>query len=260
MLTSILDAEITTDVVRLGSRTADEKIAQYSLHKLEQGSGRGDPDRTTRREYGALRTVEEDMTRIMNQIQLPQLTREYSERFLEVQYPQHADSLRNPPFWIAEFFRRVEEDENENGEWIEVRTRRSKRATQDPEIPGMYGLWRNGRDIQFIQPPSGRGRKRAADPRRAFFNELGLSGRIPQVPSRRRPLKSLIEGDGNVWSMSLSERTCLAQSWEDEMRKIAYESNVEKFSVLKERYRDACKAYQDVQDEVSRLKSHSADC
>ena len=43
------------------------------------------------------------------------------------------------------------------------------------------------------------------------------------------------------------------------MRKIAYDSNVEEFRLLKERYKDACKVYEDVQDEVSRLKIRPAD-
>lgn len=256
MLTSILDAKITTDVVRLGSRTADERIAQYSLHNLEQASGRADLDRPRRREYAALKQVEGDMTRIMNMIQLPQLTWEHAEKFLDSRYSQHADSLRCPPSWVAELLRRATEDENENGEWIEVRGGRSKRTTQDSEISGIYGFWKSGRDLQFIQPPPRPRRKRATDPRRAFFEELGLS--IPPVPSGRRPLNRLIESV-SVWSMSLSERQCLAESWEQDMRKIAYDSNVEEFRLLKERYKDACKVYEDVQDEVSPLKIRPAD-
>ena len=242
--------------MRLGSRTTDEHIAQYSLHRLEQDSGRGDLDRTTKREFAVLKKVEEEMTCIMNKIQLPQLTWEYTERFLEDYYPEHAESLIYPPFWIAEVFRRVTEDENEYGQWIEVPTSSNKRAIQNPEITGIYGFWKSGRDLEFIQLPSG---SRATDPRQALFDELGLSGKIPPVPSGRRPLNRLIESDGNVWSMSLPERKCLAQSWEDKMRKIAYDSNVEEFSLLKERYKHACKVYEDVQDEVSRLKIHSAD-
>ena len=260
MLTSVLDAQITTNVVRLGSRTTDEHIAQYSLHKLEQLSGRGDLDRPMRREYAILKKVEEDITRIMNQIQLPQLTWEDAERFLDFHYPQHADSFREPPYWIAEVFRRATEDENENGEWTQVS--KGKKVAKDPEITGIYGFWKSGRDIEFIQPPSESSRLGAdshADSRLAFFNELGFSGNIPSIPSGRRRLERLVESSYNVWSMSLYERKCLAQSWEEDMRKIAYDSNLQEFDLLKERYKDACKVYEDVQDEVSQLMSHSAD-
>ena len=260
MLTSVLDAQITKSVVRLGSRTTDERIAEHSLYKLEQLAKHGDLDRPRRREYFNLKRVEEDMTRIMNQIQLPELTWQDAEKFLDFQYPQHADSLREPPFWIAEVFRRTTEDEKENGEWKKVF--KGKKAAQDPEITGIYDFWKNGVDIEFIQSPStssdpkGNG---SVDTRQAFFDELGFSGKMPSIPSGLRSLRRLLESTDNVWSMSFSERKSLAQSWEEDMRKIAYASNQDEFNLLKEQYQDACKQYEDVHDEVSRLKTHSAE-
>ena len=253
MLTSILDAKITTNIVRLGARATDERIAQYSLNKLEQLAGHGELDRPRRRQFAILKEVEGHMDGIMNQIQLPQLTSEYAETYLDFHYTQHADSLRDPPFWIAELFRKVTEDENENGEWIEVS--RSKKSAQDAEIKGIYGFWKSGRDIEFIQPPPTS--SQMMDPRQAFFDELGFLGMIPRIPSGQRPLERLVVGD-NIWSMSLSERRCLAESWEDEMRRIAYESNLDEFDRLKQQYKDACRVYEDVQDEVSRLDARSA--
>jgi hypothetical protein len=126
------------------------------------------------------------------------------------------------------------------------------------EIKGRYGFWKSGRDIEFIQPPPTFSKtKTKDDPRQAFFNGLGFFGMIPQIPSGQRPLERLITSD-DVWSMSLSERECLAESWEEEMRRMAYESNLEEFDSLKEKYKQACQAYEDVQDEVSRLETHSA--
>ncbi|KAH8998233.1 hypothetical protein EDB86DRAFT_3234341 [Lactarius hatsudake] len=239
MLTSVLDAKITTNVVRLGSRTTDERIEQYSLYKLEQLSGRGDLDRPIRREYAAMKQVEEEMTRIMNRIQLPGLTWEDAERFLDFQYPQHADSFREPPFWIAEVFRRIREDEIENGEW--KRTSKGKRASQDAEITGVYALWKNGRDIEFIQPPATSSKKAKAAGKKGADSDSD--------PRGSRSLEQLTSVY-NVWSMSLSERQCLAEAWEDDMRKIAYESLLAEFDQLKEQYKDACKVYEDIQDEV----------
>jgi hypothetical protein len=214
MLTSVLDAKITTNVVRLGSRATDERIAQYSLHKLEQLHGCGDLDRPTRRQYAALKKVEENMKRIVNQIQLSQLTWNDAERFLDFHYPQHADSLRGPPFWITEIFRRVTEDENENGEWKQVS--KGKETTQDLATTGIYGFWKGGGDIEFLQPPSTSSRpgdNRIVDLRQAFFTELGFSGMIPPIPSGRRPLEHLLGSASNVWSMSLLERKRIAQLW-----------------------------------------------
>jgi hypothetical protein len=259
LLTSILDAKITTNIVRLGSRATDERISQYSLNKLEQLAGHGELDRPRRRQYAILKEVEEQMTGIMNQIQLPQLTPEDVERHLDFHYTQHLDSLREPPFWIAEIFRQAAEDEEENGEWVEVK--RGKKSAQDQEIKGIYGFWKSGRDIEFIQPPpmSPKTKGQAkVDPRQAFFNNLGFFGMIPQIPMGERSFEHLVTS-GNVWSMSLSERKCLAESWEEEMRRMAYESNLEEFDLLKQRYKEACQTYEDVQDEVSRLETYSDD-
>jgi hypothetical protein len=256
LLTLILDSKITTNIVRLGSRTTDERIAQYSLNKLEQLAGHEELDRPRRRQYSALKEIEEEMTHIMNKIQHPQLASEDADRYLDFHYPRHADSLREPPFWIAELFRKATEDEAANGEWIEVS--RGKKSAQDLEITGIYGFWRSGRDIEFIQPlpaSSKSNDEKGADPRRAFFDELGFSDQIPKIPSGRRPLERLVESGGNLWSMSLYERKCLAESWEEEMRRVAYDSNLEKFNLLKEQYKEACQTYQNAQDEVSRLET-----
>jgi hypothetical protein len=244
MVTSVLDAKITNSVVRLGSRATDERVEQYSLFKLEQLSGRGDLDRTIRREYAALKRAEEEMTRTMNRIQLPGLTWEDAEKFLNIHYPQHADSLRQPPFWIAEHIRR------ETAEGFTVVNHKKKKASQEDEIAGVYGFWKNCRDIDFIQhrPPSAN----YADPRIAFFNELGFNGQLPPVPSGRRSLEQLT-GVDNVWSMSRHERQHLAESWEEDMRKIAYDTLLTEFDQLREQYKSACKSYEDTQDEVSRF-------
>ena len=252
MLTSILDAGITTNIVRLGARATNERIAQYTLNRLEQLVGQGELDRPRRRQYAIMKKVEEDMIRIMNKIQLPELTSGYAVEYLDFHYPQHADSLQSPPFWIAELFRKATDDEKENGEWVEVS--RSKKSTQDTEIKGIYGFWKSGRDIEFIQPPLTS--SETTDARQTFFNELGFFGMIPQIPTGQRPLQSLVSGD-SVWAMSLSERRCLAELWEDEMRRVAYQSNLGEFDDLKQQYKDACRVYEDVQDEVSRLDTHS---
>ncbi|KAH8998206.1 hypothetical protein EDB86DRAFT_3148849 [Lactarius hatsudake] len=262
MLTSVLDAKITENIVRLGSRTTDARIEQYSLYKLEQLSGRREPDLPMGREYAAMKRVEEEMTHVMNRIQLPGQTWRDTERFLDSHHPQHADSFRGPPFWIAELLRRAVEDETENREW--TRVTKGKKATQDADISGVYGFWKYARDIEFIWPlPSfsngATGEERTdPDPRITFFNEHGLEGQIPLVPIGNRSVQQLT-GVFNVWSMSLRERQCLAESWEDEMRKEAYDSLLSHFNHQRTQYKDACKVYEDLRDEARRRLLSSTD-
>ncbi|KAF8263570.1 hypothetical protein EI94DRAFT_1772886 [Lactarius quietus] len=262
MLTSVLDAKITNNVVRLGSRTSDARIEEYSLFKLEQRSNGGDLDRTIKREYATMKQAEKDITRIVNRIQLPLPTSADADGFLRSHYPHQADSLKEPPFWIEELFRR-----NTEKGWTEVRGRN---ASRDVEIAGLYGFWKNCRDIQYIQHPPSSGKKPSpgeepssddelssdeeetnTDPRVAFFNEVGLDGLFPPVPSGNRSLGQLI-GIDNVWSMSRHERQRLSKSWEDDMRKLAYRSRRADFERLRKHYKDACKSYEDTQDEARR--------
>ena len=79
MLTSVLDANITNNIVRLGSRATDPRIENYSLYNLKQRSGNGDLNGTIGREYAAMKQAEEEITRIMNRMQVPGLTWEDAE-------------------------------------------------------------------------------------------------------------------------------------------------------------------------------------
>jgi hypothetical protein len=259
MLTSVLDAEITNNVVRLGSRTTDPRIEQYSLYNVKQRSGNGDLGRKIGREYAAMKQAEANITHIMNRMQVPGLTWEDAERFLNSHYPKHADSFREPLIWIAERFRRETEDEDLHGRWTQVQQRR-KKASKDAEIAGIHGFWKNCRDIEFLQlrpPPTGEEGSEegiSTDPRVTFFTDLGYDG-LPPIPTRSRPLEQLT-GVDNVWTMSRHERQRLAKSWEDGMRKLTYESLLTKFDKLKRKYLYACKTYEDTKDEVSRLGDH----
>lgn len=260
LLTSILDAGITENIVRLGSGATDERIARYSLNKLERSAGHDDLDldQPRRWQYHTLKKVEGEINGTLNRIQPRELTLEDVQEYLDFHYPQHARSLREPPLWIAEVFRKATEDENENGEWIEVSSRKGMKSAHDSEMKGIYGFWKSGRDIEFIQLPRTFSKiqdKKKTDPRRVFFNGLGIYGAIPQIPSGQRSLEFLVTSD-NVWSMSLSERECLAESWEEEtMRRMIYEADLEGsdfyLRLLKNRYEQACQRYEEVQDEVS---------
>ncbi|TFY69868.1 hypothetical protein EVG20_g2978 [Dentipellis fragilis] len=297
MLLSVLDDHITDRLVRLGSRTTDDRIAEFNLIKLEQMAGATDLDRSIRREYAVMKKIEEDMRKVMDSIQLPQLSWETLEQFLHIHYPDHADRLTSPPFWISTLFEQITAEEAVNGEWIQAGPK--KKEDKNPDLlTGIYGFWRRARDIEFLQAPvitqapveapapvgapiqilkksdaspedMDRGiaeeegeegkeekdkkdeEKETPDPRTAFFSALGFAGHTPPVPSSSRSSQSL-QGIPNVWSMSLEERRRLALVWEDEIRSMAYASNLSEFETLRERYKEACRTYNDVKDEARR--------
>ncbi|GBE80241.1 hypothetical protein SCP_0214510 [Sparassis crispa] len=267
MLSSVLDAGITQNLVRLGSRSSDERIAEYTLDKLEKVAGATEVERTNRRQYAKMKKLEEDMIKVMESIQLPILTWEKIQEYLEIHYPEHADSIETPPYWVQMLTARVWEDEEENGEFATVE-RKKKQHKVDTGSRTLYGFWRNGQDLQYISPPSPQQPKHKKKRKQAetesvtpatdssvieFFTSLGFNAEIPPVPTSARPTDILLNlQEPRVWSMSLDERRRLAGDWEQDIRIMAYHSKLHEYEELRESYKDACQEYNDIKDEARR--------
>ncbi|PCH39561.1 nucleoside triphosphate hydrolase protein [Wolfiporia cocos MD-104 SS10] len=266
MLTSVLDAGITRKLVRLGSRSSDERISEYTLDKLEKIAG-GSPllDRPIKRQYAIMKKLEEEMSRVMELIQIPALSWDAVEQFLDIHFPDHVEGIRTPPFWITTLSERIWAEEAQNGEW---KTAGKKKDVGDEEISRtFYGFWKTGQDIAFIDiaktPASVKRKgkkKRQSQPAKlevsepevlAFFESLGYGANIPSVPTTTRSLPELLEAD-SIWRMSIDERTRLAAEWEQRIRQMAYTSNLQHYEELRQQYKSACKEYSDIRDETRR--------
>ncbi|CCM04279.1 uncharacterized protein FIBRA_06450 [Fibroporia radiculosa] len=261
MLTSVLDAKITEKLVRLGSRSSDERIGQYTLDKLEHvAGGTSMLDRPIKRQYAIMKKLEEDMAKVMTSIQLPDISWEQIENFLDIHYPEHAESILTPPYWVNALYERARIEEEENGEW----TTTGKKQSNPNITRTLYGFWRDGEDIKYIQPQVRNLTKKKkrlqqtqlpeaiVDPAVAeFFASLGFGDERPPVPVSTRPIQALLQACA-VWSMSLEERTRLSKEWEQIIRQLAYSSNLQHYEGLRTSYRDACKEYNDIRDETRR--------
>ena len=274
MLNSILDAKITEKVVRLGSQSTDERIAEYSLRNLEKTFNDASTNRQIGREYAAKKQIEEDMYQVLEDIQIPEPSEDQIKEYLQMYWGEHLSMMYDPPFWIAEYAFRWWDSEGEEGEWIEVQGRRGKSKGQTRLTSHTYyGLWKRGLDITFIQPPQPRFntvgtstwqrgqnfqpnvvsthqeqemyRQRMFE----FFSELGLGDSVPPVPTGNRPFVQLQDSPA-VWAMSLEERRRLAEHWEGEMRRLAYHNYLGVYTQLRRRYDKACEKYEAVSDEV----------
>ncbi|KAI0313808.1 hypothetical protein OF83DRAFT_1248643 [Amylostereum chailletii] len=273
MLSDILDARITTNIIRLGSRSADEHVAEYNLTKLEKIAGNDVERMLGRREYAALKKTEEDIARVMDSIQLPRLSWEKVFEFLNIHYPEQADLFVSPPFWITELATEVVKDEEEHGEWTKVESGKKKQGKDDADLEaGIYGFWKRCRDVEFLiappaqpvqvpVPPSNGGSEETStvfvDPRVLFFMNIGFHS-IPPIPSTDRSLDELLE-QSNIWNMSPAERHRLAAVWESELRSMAYDSNVAEFEALQRQYQEACANYNNIKDEGRRRLLSKAD-
>ena len=279
MLNSILDAGITERIVRLGSRSTDERIAGYSLMNLERKNS--SMNRQTRRENDAKKNIEDEIRNVVKDIQIPEPSKHQIKEYLQKNWGEHLSIMYEPPFWIAEYAARLWESEGEEGEWtVQGKKGKGKKPTHLMDHT-YYGLWKRGLDIAFILPPQPRfapvelskKQKRKQGGQNAqpsvvvipptqqqqeqyqermfgFFSGLGFGDSIPPVPVGNRPFAQLQESP-DVWSMSLDERKRLAEHWEEEMRRLAYHNYLGKYKWLRNRYEEACERYDAVCDEVS---------
>ena len=110
MLEEILEAKITSRIVRLGSRSSNERVAEYSLDRLEKMAGKSMLDRSVGKQYRTLKGLEEDMDKVMKSIQIPKLTWNVVEEHLMIHSPHHLEELMNPPFWIHARYTKHQED------------------------------------------------------------------------------------------------------------------------------------------------------
>ncbi|KAJ3852101.1 hypothetical protein EV368DRAFT_65176, partial [Lentinula lateritia] len=266
MLLSLLDADITSNFVRLGSRSSNERIAEYTLDKLEKTfSEKQALDRTVGREYASLKKLEEQMKTILDRIQIPEVTFDGITEHLRKSYPSQSEWIHGPPFWIAQLFESLHTPTHEGGQWTQVSHK--KRRSEDKQIAEtIYGFWKLGQDLEFIRPPnlgpihmgttqpkvSGRQKKKKKKEVQTVVHT------VPSVPESCRLLSELV-GIDNVWTMSSEERLMLASFWEDEMRRNAYETCLDEYKDARQDYEEACQRFNDVKDENRRRLLTSVD-
>ncbi|KAK0199718.1 hypothetical protein DFS33DRAFT_1398406 [Desarmillaria ectypa] len=280
MLLSLLDAKITTNLVRLGSRSSDERINEFTLDKLERmKDGTSSPlDQIVRKERFSMGRLEDEMRTILQHIQTPSHTWETVTNYLQETFPDHLVSFMDPPFWIDRLAEELRQDIEAEGEWITVDT---KKKSRDVDIPNtIYSFWKTGQDISFLQPPRppqniarpSKGKKGKHQQKnqaqelilaaelqqdyltrmKNFFVPLGFpEGMVPSISTTSRPIDELLVTDA-IWNMSVEERQALSAFWEVEMRTFAYHKHRQDYEERREEYEAACKRFNDAKDESRR--------
>ncbi|KAK0211877.1 hypothetical protein IW262DRAFT_1280087 [Armillaria fumosa] len=273
MLLSLLDADITTNIVRLGARSSDKRIEKYTLEHLEQmersrtKKAKSWRDMNVRMEYKYMAELEDEMRMILQHIQKPSDTWSTVSSYLQEDYPEHLASFEHPPLWIDELARTIRQDIEAEGEWIAVKRKRHINV-----LDNIYSFWKTGQDISFIQAPqppqntaqSARRKvpnhkvlaaelqQEYSERMKNFFIPMGFSeGEFPSVPATSRPIKNLMWCD-SPWHMSITERQALSAYWEDGMKAEAYGRYRNSYKQLRKEYEAACKRYNDAKDESRR--------
>ncbi|GLB37649.1 putative P-loop containing nucleoside triphosphate hydrolase protein [Lyophyllum shimeji] len=145
LMTSVLDAGITDRIVRLGSRSADERIKQFSIEELEVVAGDSRLNAAFKRNHRELKLVEEDIKRLMKAFTRTIISSEEITQFLESQHPEHYEHILSPPTWISAVHA-LSVDDQANG-WQKVGKRRNEPEDSDNTL---YAFWLRGRDLDFL--------------------------------------------------------------------------------------------------------------
>lgn len=143
MLCSVLDAQITTKIVRLGSRSADERISPYSLETMEKVAGQSRLDRAFGRNYRALKEVEDEIKRLIHQFLKIPVDTDQIVQYLETQYPEHYEHTVQPPPWIVA----IKNISSLDGGWQRA-DKKGKGTALDDSI---YAYWRDAFDLDFLE-------------------------------------------------------------------------------------------------------------
>jgi hypothetical protein len=147
MLCSVLDADITRKIVRLGSRSSDERISQYSIETLEMVDGRSRLDRTFGGRRRNLKDVQQDIKNLMEKVINLDVDSDSVEimKYILAFHPEHHESLEYPPSWISTF-RMIFDNDDDKGSW-KVQGRRGKSHIQDTSF---YAYWKDCGDLDGI--------------------------------------------------------------------------------------------------------------
>ncbi|KAI0332312.1 P-loop containing nucleoside triphosphate hydrolase protein [Cubamyces sp. BRFM 1775] len=145
MLRSVLDADITKKIVRLGSRSVDERIAEFSIENMENVAGRTRLSSVYSSYRWALRNVEQEIKEFMQDFFRTDVDVNDLLKYLAIACPIVDESIKNPPPWIEALhgFQEAEKDEG----W-HVAGRDGKASS--PSTDSIYEFWLTGRDISFL--------------------------------------------------------------------------------------------------------------
>jgi hypothetical protein len=148
MLSSILDADITKRIVRLGRRANDERVAQYSMETLEMVQQQSRLDRKFSSQRRELKEIQEEIQILMQKVLRLDIDNDTDEimKYLSTNYPEHFEYLSNPPEWVSNVKSCMLDDEGSAGEW-QTAGRGGKAHVLDHST---YAFWRNCSDLAFI--------------------------------------------------------------------------------------------------------------
>ena len=120
LLGAVLTAKITKKIVRLGSRSSNPQVSEYSIEELERIVPKSQLHSSMSRDYKELKDINANLQHIISAITSEQITDQEIAQHVLMLYPDHYMHLESPPKWIASLYQLSFDDEASNGPWIEI--------------------------------------------------------------------------------------------------------------------------------------------
>ncbi|KAG8957495.1 hypothetical protein FRC03_010078 [Tulasnella sp. 419] len=288
LLQNVLHASITNQIVRIGSRSAEEDIAALSLEKILSHRIQSGMRKAIGRDYRHLKEVEESLMVLMRKVTSHRINPPALRHYLETKFRNHLEELTRRPSWIHALYKDYLTWEHAQG-----KSKKGKKGKKGDE----FDFWLEGEDITFIKNArretsgghsqnkneisqntnrfaalevddnastlddsqlSGQDDETSSEDDQSplsFFKKHGLP-EIPALPSGKRKLDEL-EADFKVWNMSHGERQALYYSWGEIIKRSERDDQVKQFEQLREEHATAKKILQeaDNQDKVQILRN-----
>ena len=143
LLSNVLDAGITRKIVRLGSRSADERISEYSIENLEFAADKSRLSRTFGACYRELKSIQEEVISLMKKFSQKNVLSSDITAYIESQYPEHYEHIANPPSWINNL---MSSWGNPEDGW-NTAGKHGKKTETDYST---YSRWLRGEDLEFL--------------------------------------------------------------------------------------------------------------
>ncbi|KAG9045583.1 hypothetical protein FS837_006070 [Tulasnella sp. UAMH 9824] len=273
IVTHVLQKGITKKIIRLGARSNDPTVSQYTLENILKTKPPSQADKAARQARQKVRNLQGSFTQLMSTVIAETADESQYQEYLQLHLPDHFNALYTPPSWIQQVF-------DQSKGWNKV-------AGHGYKSDGLLDFWRNGEDLKFITPPpvneegyldEGTQATRARRSGRRF-DALSVDGseeeededgaltepeeedwlarmadffarhelEIPTIPVSARDLRRLHK-DSNVWDMSLDERERISEHWNTCIRELAWDDQKEEFNHLKNRHAEARKTLAQVVD------------
>lgn len=149
MLCSILDAGIAKDIVRLGSRSSDDRISEYSIETREMVAGKSRLHHKHATKFHELKSVGAEISHLIDRVRKLDLESDSSEivQYLSLLHPEHYVSISEPPAWIG-IAKSFSHNDSESGEQWKIQGRKGQVTVEDNSL---YAFWKNSGELDFLQ-------------------------------------------------------------------------------------------------------------